>query len=366
MSFSWRYFLRRVLISVVLLWLLSVLTFAAYYAVPEDPANFVLGIRHSDTHHATPGMIAEARHRLGLDEPIPVQYAKFVSRTLHGDFGISWQGLSYDPNANLVGAHVGAEVVRAAAVTGWLALGGLLLVLLLAIPAATLAASRAGSWLDRTLLSVTLIGISTHPIVIGVILQTFVGNRWHVAPPGGYCGLASKTPVLSDQNWSTTPRMCGGPAEWASHMVLPWITFALFFIALYMRIVRVRLLDVLDADYVRAARAKGASEFRVLRRHALPNTALSVVTMLAMDIGTAVGVAVYVETVYRLPGLGRLTVGAIAGDAGFDLPVILAVVLLVGAAIILLNLLADFVLALIDPRVESRGVRRAHATAGVV
>jgi peptide/nickel transport system permease protein len=149
-------------------------------------------------------------------------------------------------------------------------------------------------------------------------------------------------------------------------MVLPWITFALFFIALYMRIVRVRLLDVLDADYVRAARAKGASEFRVLRRHALPNTILPVVTMLAMDIGTAVGVAVYVETVYQLPGLGRLTLGALAGDAGFDLPVIIAVVMVVGTAIILLNLLADMVLALVDPRVEARGVRRAHATAGVV
>jgi peptide/nickel transport system permease protein len=160
--------------------------------------------------------------------------------------------------------------------------------------------------------------------------------------------------------------MCGGVLDWASHMVLPWITFALFFIALYMRIVRVRLLDVLDADYVRAARAKGASESRILRRHALPNTILPVVTMLAMDIGTAVGVAVYVETVYQLPGLGRMTLGAIAGDAGFDLPVIIAVVMIVGAAIILLNLVADFVLAAIDPRIESRGARRQHATTGVV
>jgi ABC-type dipeptide/oligopeptide/nickel transport system permease component len=172
--FSWRYFLRRVLISIVLLWLLSLITFAIYFAIPQEPANFVLGIRDTDANHATPGMVAEAHHRLGLDRPIPVQYAKFVSRTLDGDFGISWQGLSYDPNANLVGAA---------------------------------------------------------------------------------------------QNWSTTPRMCGGVADWASHMVLPWITFALFFIALYMRIVRVRLLDVLETDYVRAARAKGASESRVLRRH---------------------------------------------------------------------------------------------------
>jgi peptide/nickel transport system permease protein len=104
----------------------------------------------------------------------------------------------------------------------------------------------------------------------------------------------------------------------------------------------------------------------VLRRHALPNTILPVITMLAMDLGTAVGVAVYVETVYQLPGVGRLLIGAIAGDAGFDLPVIIAVVMVVGAAIILLNLLADALLAVVDPTIETRAQRRAHATSGVV
>ena len=104
----------------------------------------------------------------------------------------------------------------------------------------------------------------------------------------------------------------------------------------------------------------------MLRKHALPNTILPVISMLAMDIGTAVGVAVYVETVYQLPGLGRMTIGAISGDAGFDLPVIIAVVMFVGAAIILLNLLADFVLALVDPRIETRSAGRAQPTAGVV
>jgi peptide/nickel transport system permease protein len=360
MSFGWRYFLRRVMVSILLLWLLSVITFAIYFAIPQEPANFLV-----DTQHATPAMIRHADHLLGVDRPVTTQYAKFVWRSLHGDFGISFQGIGFGDNGALAGTHVGAAVVRAAAVTGWLALGGLFLVLVLAVPAATLAATRVGSWFDRGLLTVTLIGISLHPIVIGVILQTFAGNRWHLAPAGGYCGLVSKTPLLANR-FDNHPPICGGLTDWASHMVLPWITFAFFFIALYMRIIRVRLLDVLDADYVRAARAKGASEPRVLRRHALPNTILPVVTMLAMDIGTAVGVAVYVETVYRLPGLGRMTIGAISGDAGFDLPVIIAVVLIVGTAIILLNLVADIVLALVDPRVEKMGARRQHATAGVV
>jgi peptide/nickel transport system permease protein len=147
---------------------------------------------------------------------------------------------------------------------------------------------------------------------------------------------------------------------------LPWLTFALFFVALYMRIVRSRLLDALAADYTRAARAKGASEGRVLRRHALPNTVLPVITMLGMDLGTAVGVAVYVETVYQLPGIGRLLIGALSGEQGFDRPVIMAVVTVVGGAIILLNLVADAALAVVDPTVEARPRRRGHATRGVI
>jgi peptide/nickel transport system permease protein len=360
MRFGWRYLVRRLAVSVVLLWLLSVIAFGIYFAIPQEPANFLV-----DVQHATPAQIRHARHVLGVDKPVTTQYAKFVWRALHGDFGLAFEGASFSSATTFTGTHVGAEVIRAAAVTGWLALGGLVLVLLLAVPAAMLAATRVGSWVDRTLLAVTLIGISTHPIVIGVVLQTFVGNRWHVAPPNGYCPLTSKAPLVTN-SFTTSPTSCGGLGQWAAHMALPWITFALFFIALYMRIVRVRLLEVLDSDYVRAARAKGASELRVLRRHALPNALLPVVTMLGMDIGTAVGVAVYVETVYGLPGLGLLTIGAISGNAGFDLPVIVAVVMLVGAAIILLNLLADFVLAFVDPRIETLSPRRSHATSGVV
>jgi peptide/nickel transport system permease protein len=360
MSVGWRYFLRRLLVSVVLLWLLSVITFAIYFTIPQEPAAFLV-----DPQHSTPAMIAKARHQLGADRPVTTQYAKFVWRALRGDFGVAYEGIGFSANGELAGTHVGAEVIRAAAVTGWLALGGVVLLVLLAIPMAMLAASRVGSWLDRTLLTVSLVGISTHPIVIGVVLQTFIGNRWHVAPPSGYCGLTSNTAITSGR-FDTAPALCGGVAEWASHMALPWITFALFFVALYMRIVRVRLLDVLGTEYIRAARAKGASEVRVLRRHALPNTILPVITMMGMDIGTAVGVAVYVETVYQLPGLGHLTLGAISGEQGFDLPMIIAVVMVVGAAIILLNLLVDAVHAVVDPTIETRAPRRAHATSGVV
>ena len=139
--------------------------------------------------------------------------------------------------------------------------------------------------------------------------------------------------------------------------MLPWITFALFFVTLYMRMVRSQMLDVLEQPYVRTARAKGASELRVIRSHALRNTMGPIVTMLGMDVGMAVGVALYVETVFALPGLGRTTILALSGTNGFELPIILAVTLVVAAAIIALNLMADLVVLALDPRI-ARGRRR--------
>src|SRR5919204_3866069 len=280
MSAGWGYVLRRLGIAVVLLFLLSVITFLLYYSIPSDPAYFIL-----DPRHSTPALIEKAHHKLGTDRPLPVQYGKFVWRALHGDFGVAFEGISFTPTGEAEGTHVGHQVVRAAAVTGWLALGGVVLLVLLAAPAAALAASRVGSWLDRSLITISLIGISLHPIVLGLILQRLFGNRWHIAPDSGYCSfLPQKT--AHPLGGITTPfseSTCSGPVQWATHMALPWLTFALFFLALYMRIIRVQLLEVLGADYVRAARAKGASEQRVLRRHALPNAFGPIIAMMGMD-----------------------------------------------------------------------------------
>jgi peptide/nickel transport system permease protein len=153
---------------------------------------------------------------------------------------------------------------------------------------------------------------------------------------------------------------CGGVGQWAWHLLLPWLTFALFFVALYMRIVRARMLEVLEEPWVRTARAKGASEFRVIRAHALRNAIAPIVTMSAMDAGMAIGVAMYIETVFGLPGLGRTLIRALAGFQGYDLPVILAVTMVAAAVIILLNLVADLLLVAIDPTVvrQGRGLTR--------
>ena len=182
-----------------------------------------------------------------------------------------------------------------------------------------------------------LIGISAHPIWIGLIFAYFFGFKLHVTPITGYCDLI---------NPSTS---CGGPIQWAYHMVLPWITFTILFAALYVRMIRANVLDILDADYVQTARAKGASPWRVLRSHVLRNALLPVVTMLGMDMGVAFGGAVFVETVFGLPGLGHTAVTSLRRQ---DLPIIMGIVVWSTLAILVFNLVVDLLYAALDPRVQ--------------
>jgi peptide/nickel transport system permease protein len=358
------YTLRRVGIAIVLLWILSVVTFAIFLEVPADPAGFIV-----DMQHASPVQIADAHHLLGTDKPAVVQYTKYVGRLLHGDFGLSWPTVVFF-NGRVEGAPVGQMVWKASLVTGSLVLGGFLLLLLVAVPLGTFAATRPRSLIDRLTLGLSVAAISTHPLVVGLLLQLFVGNRWKLLPASGYCTVStpSKAQIAAWEQFAPTgvSRPCGGVGEWAWHLLLPWITFALFFVALYMRIVRARMLEVLEEPWVRTARAKGASEFRVIRVHALRNAIAPIVTMTAMDAGMAIGIAMYIETVFGLPGLGRTMIRALAGFQGYDLPVILAVTMVAAAAIIVLNLIADLVLLAIDPTVarKGRGVQKLLGRAG--
>jgi peptide/nickel transport system permease protein len=352
------YVLRRLAVAVVLLFALSLITFFMYFKIPANPAGMVL-----DLQRATPADIAAVRHELGVDRPVYVQYGKYVWRALHGDFGVSWATQQYFAPAGLEGGvPVGQIVWRAAKVTASLVLGGFALLLLVAIPLGTFVATRPRGIVDRVALGLSLAAISTHPLVVGLLLQLFVGNRWHIAPASGYCTLTSPSAAAKAQAARFGTEICGGPLQWASHLALPWVTFALFFVALYLRMMRARMLEVLEEPYVRTARAKGASESTVIRHHALRNAIAPVVTMVGMDAGMAIGIALYVETVFALPGLGRTTIGALQGFSGFDLPVIVAVVLVTALAIILLNLAVDLLVFAIDPTI-ARGGRKATASA---
>jgi len=249
-------------------------------------------------------------------------------------------------------------------VTLAIVIGGAVMLVLLAFPLALLSARYAQSLLDRVILLVSIFGIALHPFVVGAVLRGVFAGDLGLLPHGVYCPLHGTAtdwvptrngyPVVVAGELPT----CGGVYDWTTHLILPWLTFALFFLPLYVRMIRARLLETMGEPYVLTARAKGASEVRVLRRRVLKNALLPITTMLAMDLGTAITAAIYVETVFGLPGLGLTLVSAINGQTFYDLPFIVAVVFLVAATIVVLTLVVDVAYGLLDPRIR---LRRAPA-----
>jgi peptide/nickel transport system permease protein len=211
---------------------------------------------------------------------------------------------------------------------------------LLAFPIGILTAIYQRTPTDKGLMVLVLIGASAHPIWLGLILSYLLGYKLNLFPISGYCDFF---------NPSTS---CGGPTQWAYHMILPWFTFACLYAALYARMIRASMIETMDEDYVRTARAKGASTSRVMRRHVLRNAMLPVVSMLGMDIGLAFGGALFIEIAFGLPGMGKVLVRALASG---DLPMIMGVVLVISFAVAILNLIVDIVYCFIDPRVHVRG-----------
>jgi peptide/nickel transport system permease protein len=336
--------IRRLISSIVLLLLLTLITFLAFWKIPSEPAAFLIDLRY-----ASPQQVEHARHVLGVDKPIYEQYGRFVWRALHGDFGKTFRqqrGGFTVPSSS--GTPVLPQVLKAGAVTGAIAFGGAILLFLISVPLGMLSASRPRSAIDRASTGVSMLGISTHPLVVALLLQLFLASKWHWLPQTGYCDFFPK--AQSADSYSPAAA-CSGPVGWAEHLAIPWIVFAFFFVALYSRMIRARMLEVLDQDYIRTARAKGAKQRRVLVRHALPNTVLPIVTMLAMDIGTAVGICVYIEAVFRMPGLGLTTLQSMGG-LGLDLPMLIGITLFTGTVIIVLNFLVDMLAVVIDPRIS--------------
>ena len=338
------FIVRRLISSIVMLLVLTMIVFFAFSRIPSNPAAFLIDLRY-----ATPEQVEHANHVLGTDRPIYIQYLKFLGRAVQGDLGNTFRqqrGGFTVPDST--GTPVLPQVLKAAAVTGAIAFGGALLLFLVAIPIGTIAASKPRSTFDRASAGVSMIGISTHPLVVALLLQLFLASTWHWLPQTGYCDFFPKK--LSNDTFSSGAA-CSGPVGWAEHLVIPWIVFAVFFVALYSRMIRARMLEVLDQDFIRTARAKGAPQRRVLFSHALPNSVLPIVTMLAMDIGTAIGICVYIEAVFRMPGLGYTTLTSMGG-LGLDLPMLVGITLFTGTTIIVLNFLVDMLAVIIDPRIS--------------
>jgi peptide/nickel transport system permease protein len=319
-----RYIIRRLLWAVVLFLAVTVVTYIIFFIIPADPARAVAG------KNPTPEMILRARHYLGIDKPVYIQYLRFLDRlVIHQDLGRSFANRE----------SVNTEVGKAAPVTASLVFGGAIAWMMIALPIGILSALRPRSLLDRASMTFVLIGVSAHPIWIGLIFSYFFGFKWGITPISGYCDFINPAAGAD----------CGGPVQWAYHMILPWATFAILFAALYVRMIRANVLEALNEDYVRTARAKGAPEGRVIRVHVLRNALLPVVTMLGMDIGLALGGAIFTETVYSLPGLGRTAVQALQA---LDLPTVEGIVVFSTLAIIVFNLIVDLLYAFIDPRIR--------------
>jgi peptide/nickel transport system permease protein len=333
----WTYLARRVAWAGVVFVAVTLVTFVIFFVIPSSGPQSVQG-RQSRARD-----VARTKHELGLDRPVVVQYVDYLRGLATGSLGQSYTQRR----------TVNDIVLRAAPVTASVILGGILIWLALGLSVGIFSALRPRSLLDRTAMVLVLIGISAHPIWLGFLLAWLLGAKAHVFPVTGYCDFFD--PALHAR--------CGGPAEWAYHLILPCVTLAVFFAAMYVRMTRASVLEVLDADYVRTARAKGASERRVIVRHVLRNALLPLVSMLGMDIGLALGGAAFVEVVFGLPGLGHVAfehLGFIRSvDTGsyvpVDLPVTAGIVVVLTTVIIVTNLLADLLYSWVDPRIEVDG-----------
>lgn len=315
-----RFLTRRVLLGIVVMWVVATIVFILYFVAPHDAARLIAG------KQATAQTLADVRHRLGLDRPMIDQYGRYLWRLLHGDLGYSYY--SSQPVTTIVAQDL--------PVTASLAVGGAVIWLVLGVLSGVLAATRPRSWADRTVTTMALVFYSMPTFLLGLLLLTIFFFWLHLAgidlfPPPGYVGLSQSV------------------SGWFAHMVLPWFTVALVTGAVYARLTRGSMLDVLGEDYVRTARAKGLSERRVVYRHGLRAAITPVVTEFGIDLGTLLGGVIVTESVFGLPGLGSQLYNSISNQ---DLPVIIGLTLLASAFVVVANIVVDALYAVLDPRVR--------------
>jgi peptide/nickel transport system permease protein len=309
------YIVRRMLATIPVMGVVALFVFALLHLSPGDPAVIIAG----DT--ATLDDIARIRTALGLDEPLYIQFGSWVWKLLHGDLGISI--FTNLPVMTLIKQRVEPTVA--------LTVCTLLVTIPIAIPLGVIAAWKAGTWIDRFVMIFAVIGFSVPGFVLAYILIfTFsVGLDW--LPVQGYTSITD------------------GFIPFARHMVLPSVTLGLFYAALVARITRASMLDVLSQDYVRTAQAKGLATGQVLVGHALKNAAVPIATIIGIGIALLISGVVVTETVYAIPGIGRLTVDAILRR---DYPIIQGVILLFSGVYVLINLAIDISYTILDPRIR--------------
>ncbi len=312
-----RYLTRRFVQTLILLLLTSALTFGLMSAVVGDPVLLILGSESS----ADQATIARMRIQLGLNEPLPVQYADWLRHAVTGDLGRSFRSPISVREALLLRLPVTAELTAMA----------LVLAITLAIPLGVLAALRPGSRLDVALSTVSLTSLSIPNFWLGILLIFLFALKLHWLPSAGF------EPLTKD------------PLQNLRSMALPAITLAAAYVGTFARFTRSSMVDVLSEDYVRTARAKGLPQEGVVRDHALRNALLPVVTIIGVELAGLFGGAVVTETVFALPGIGTLLTESVLGR---DLPVVQGIVLFVTTTVILVSLIVDLLYGVLDPRMR--------------
>ncbi|MFO7173083.1 MAG: ABC transporter permease [Bacillota bacterium] len=305
-----RYALRRVLLLIPVLLGVTLVVFLIFHLTPGDTVRALLGEMGQG---ASPEAVAALRHQLGLDRPWYVQYGEFVFRAIQGDFGVSFRGER----------PVLPQVLERFQVTLQVTAASLTLAALCGIPLGVLAAVRRHTWVDYLLTVLALLGVSMPSFWFGILLMHLFALKLRWLPPSG--------------------------AETWRHLILPSVTIAVASIAFIARMTRSALIEELQEDYVRTARAKGLRERTVIFRHALRNAFIPVLTTLGLQFGSLLSGAVIVETVFSLPGLGRLAAEAIKAR---DLPVIQGAVLWAALVFGIVNLIVDLGYAALDPRIR--------------
>jgi peptide/nickel transport system permease protein len=286
---------------------------------PGDPAAVIAG------NSATTQEVEKVREQLGLNRPLLVQYGIWLGKVLQGDLGFSYYLTK--PVTELILQRIEPTLA--------LALGTIVLAVLVAVPLGTLAAWRMGGWLDRVLSGFSVLGFSVPVFVIGYLLIYLFAIQLGWLPVQGYKRLFGPD--------------AQGPLAWARHLVLPWITLGLIYVALIARVTRASVSEALTEDYIRTARAKGIAERAVLMRHALANAAVPIATVVGIGVALLIGGVVVTETVYSIPGLGSLTVEAVLNR---DFPVIQGVVLFFSVLYVVVNLAVDVSYLFLDPRIR--------------
>jgi peptide/nickel transport system permease protein len=311
-----RFVVRRLISTVVVLFAISVLTFLIFEAIPNgDPAQRLAG------RTSTPETVAAIRHTWGFDKPIYDQYLLAMKNIFTGKV------TSYTQQVN-----VEDQLAEGLPATLSLAIGAGVIWLVLGVVLGLIGASRAGGVVDRALTALAMAGVSTPVFLLGALLLYVLAYKLSLFPNGGY------VPLTRD------------PAQWLYHMILPWTALSALFIGLYSRVLRSTVLDTINEDYVRTARAKGISEARVLVRHVLRNSLIPIVALWGLDFAAVIGGgAILTESVFNLHGVGQYAAQSIGQ---LDVPPVLATTMFAAFFIVLLNAIVDILYAYLDPRIR--------------